>query len=74
MASRVLHDGQLRWCVSVSADSVLVKADVDVAIAWFFIAVGSYMMGVWAIKKHRNYKKEFGKEYPKRNIMIPFIW
>ena len=50
------------------------KADVDVAIAWFFIAVGSYMMGVWAIKKHRNYKKEFGKEYPKRNIMIPFVW
>ena len=32
------------------------------------------MMGVWAIKKHKNYKKEFGKDYPKRYKMIPFIF
>jgi very-long-chain enoyl-CoA reductase len=28
----------------------------------------------WALKKHRAYKKEFGKEYPPgRKAMIPFI-
>jgi very-long-chain enoyl-CoA reductase len=32
-------------------------------------------MGVWAKKKHRNYKKEFGSKYPKdRKAMIPFIF
>jgi very-long-chain enoyl-CoA reductase len=30
-------------------------------------------MTVWAIKKHKNYKKEFGKEYPKRQAIFPFI-
>ena len=60
--------------LGLSADFVQMGADVDVTTAWFFLAVGSYMMSIWAIKKHKNYKKEFGKEYPKRNIMIPFIW
>jgi very-long-chain enoyl-CoA reductase len=32
-------------------------------------------MGVWAQKKHRNYKKEFGDKYPRnRKAMIPFIF
>ncbi|KAJ3971260.1 3-oxo-5-alpha-steroid 4-dehydrogenase-domain-containing protein, partial [Lentinula raphanica] len=30
-------------------------------------------MIVWALKKHAAYKKEFGKAYPKRKAMIPFI-
>jgi very-long-chain enoyl-CoA reductase len=31
-------------------------------------------MAAWALKKHRNYKKEFGKEYPRgRRAMFPFI-
>ncbi|ETS61793.1 hypothetical protein PaG_03892 [Moesziomyces aphidis] len=38
-----------------------------------FAAVSTAQMYVWAIKKHRNYKKEFGKEYPKRKAMFPFI-
>ncbi|GJE85557.1 3-oxo-5-alpha-steroid 4-dehydrogenase-domain-containing protein [Phanerochaete sordida] len=42
--------------------------------AWFFLLAGTYMMGVWAIKKHKNYKKEFGKDYPKRYKMIPFVF
>ena len=31
-------------------------------------------MGEWALKKHKNYKKEFGDKYPKnRKAFIPFI-
>ncbi|EKM57802.1 uncharacterized protein PHACADRAFT_89473 [Phanerochaete carnosa HHB-10118-sp] len=42
--------------------------------AWVFLIAGSYMMAIWAIKKHKNYKKEFGKDYPKRYKMIPFVF
>ncbi|SPO27719.1 related to TSC13 - Enoyl reductase involved in very long chain fatty acid elongation [Ustilago trichophora] len=38
-----------------------------------FAAVSTAQMFVWAIKKHKNYKKEFGKEYPRRKAMFPFI-
>lgn len=38
-----------------------------------FAAVSTAQMFVWALKKHRNYKKEFGKEYPRRKAMFPFI-
>lgn len=38
-----------------------------------FAAVSTAQMWVWAVKKHKNYKKEFGKEYPKRKAMFPFI-
>ncbi|KAJ3838334.1 3-oxo-5-alpha-steroid 4-dehydrogenase-domain-containing protein [Lentinula raphanica] len=37
-------------------------------LAWVVIC-----MIVWALKKHAAYKKEFGKAYPKRKAMIPFI-
>ncbi|THH17075.1 hypothetical protein EW146_g3683 [Bondarzewia mesenterica] len=43
-------------------------------VAWAFLAAGGWQMAVWAIKKHENYKKVFGKEYPKRKAMIPFIF
>jgi very-long-chain enoyl-CoA reductase len=36
--------------------------------------VGTLQMAVWAKKKHRNYKKEFGSQYPKRWIMIPWVY
>ncbi|KAF8896679.1 3-oxo-5-alpha-steroid 4-dehydrogenase-domain-containing protein [Infundibulicybe gibba] len=43
--------------------------------AYIFSAVAIGTMALWASKKHRNYKKEFGKAYPKsRAAMIPFIW
>ncbi|KAG6895296.1 hypothetical protein C0992_002095 [Termitomyces sp. T32_za158] len=43
-------------------------------IAVLFLAVSTTQMALWAIKKHKNYKKEFGKEYPRgRYAMIPFI-
>jgi very-long-chain enoyl-CoA reductase len=31
-------------------------------------------MTQWALKKHNNYKREFGKEYPRgRKALFPFI-
>ncbi|KAI0368621.1 hypothetical protein BV20DRAFT_968982 [Pilatotrama ljubarskyi] len=43
--------------------------------AWLFLVVSTYQMAVWAIKKHKNYKKEFGKDYPaNRKAMFPFIF
>ncbi|KAF5327471.1 hypothetical protein D9619_004640 [Psilocybe cf. subviscida] len=42
--------------------------------AAIFTVVAVAQMAVWAIKKHKNYKKEFGKEYPRgRKAMFPFI-
>ncbi|KAF9532708.1 3-oxo-5-alpha-steroid 4-dehydrogenase-domain-containing protein [Crepidotus variabilis] len=44
------------------------------AAAWLFTIVATGQMALWAIKKHKNYKKEFGKEYPRaRKAMIPFL-
>lgn len=38
-----------------------------------FTAAGFYQMAVWALGKHRNYKKEFEK-YPKgRKAIVPFV-
>jgi len=43
--------------------------------AWLFWAVSTAQMMAWAAKKHRAYKKEFGKEYPRqRKAMIPFLF
>jgi len=42
---------------------------------WIFFAVSSGQMLLWAQKKHRNYKKEFGDKYPKgRKMMVPFLY
>ncbi|CAB0003511.1 unnamed protein product [Nesidiocoris tenuis] len=41
--------------------------------AGLFTLAGVYQMSVWALGKHRNYKKEF-PDYPKgRKAIIPFI-
>jgi len=43
-------------------------------LAWIFTIVAGVTMAMWSIKKHKNYKKEFGKEYPRnRRAMIPFV-
>ena len=48
--------------------------DITCYIAYAFLLVAGYIETVWAIKKHNNYKKEFGKEYPKgRKAIFPFI-
>ncbi|KAF9048866.1 3-oxo-5-alpha-steroid 4-dehydrogenase-domain-containing protein [Panaeolus papilionaceus] len=44
------------------------------AAAGLFTVVAAGQMAIWAIKKHKQYKKEFGKEYPRgRKAMFPFI-
>ena len=41
--------------------------------AWLFTAVASVQMFLWAVKKHRQYHREFS-EYPRdRKILIPFL-
>lgn len=41
--------------------------------ALIFTFAGFYQMLMWALGKHRNYKKEF-KDYPKqRKAIIPFV-
>ncbi|PWN30730.1 hypothetical protein BDZ90DRAFT_22286 [Jaminaea rosea] len=43
--------------------------------AALFSAVSVGQMAIWAAKKHRNYKKEFGKEYPRgRKAMFPLVF
>lgn len=41
-----------------------------------FTAVGLLQMGDWAMKKHREYKKTYGKEYTdlRRRAMFPFVF
>ncbi|KAG9305164.1 hypothetical protein G9A89_010672 [Geosiphon pyriformis] len=42
--------------------------------ALFFLIVGGGQMIIWAIKKHKNYRKEF-RDYPRnRKILIPFVF
>jgi len=40
--------------------------------AAFFTIAGAYQMCMWALGKHRNYKKEF-ENYPRRKAIIPFL-
>lgn len=40
-----------------------------------FLVVSTVQMTIWAIKKHKNYRREFGDQYPRqRKIMFPFIF
>eukprot|EP01137_Pigoraptor_chileana_P029414 Opistho-2@14629 len=42
--------------------------------AVIFTIAGLVQMSVWALGKHRNYKKEFGNEYPRgRKAILPFL-
>lgn len=42
-------------------------------IAFLFNIVATGQMYIWAVKKHKSYKKDF-KEYPRnRSAMFPFI-
>lgn len=42
--------------------------------SYIFTGLSVYQMLDWALKKHKNYKKEFGDKYPKgRKSMFPFI-
>jgi len=37
-----------------------------------FTLAGAYQMTMWALGKHKNYRKEF-KDYPRRKAIIPFV-
>ncbi|CAE6402704.1 unnamed protein product [Rhizoctonia solani] len=40
-----------------------------------FIIAGTTPMVIWAIKKHKAYRREFGSQYPRnRKIIIPFLF
>lgn len=42
-------------------------------VALLFASAGFYQMSVWAVKKHRNYRKEF-PDYPRsRKSIVPFL-
>lgn len=42
--------------------------------ALIFTAVSSAQMTLWALKKHKAYKREFGDKYPRnRKAMYPFL-
>jgi len=46
--------------------------------AWIFTIIASGQMWIWAVQKHKRYRKEFdGKQgrdkYPYRKVLIPFI-
>ena len=44
--------------------------------SWAFTLVGFLQMADWAMKKHKGYKKTYGKEYIdlKRKAIIPFVY
>ncbi|KAI3625483.1 hypothetical protein CBS9595_000844 [Malassezia furfur] len=45
------------------------------AAALLFTIVSAAQMTIWAIKKHKAYRREFGNQYPKsRKIMYPFVF
>jgi len=42
--------------------------------AIIFTGVSAVTMSIWALKKQKNYQKEFGKEFPRgRKAIFPFI-
>ena len=44
-------------------------------VAYLFLGVATVTMTLWAQKRHRAYKKEFGAAYPKgRRMIFPFIY
>ncbi|XP_063431024.1 very-long-chain enoyl-CoA reductase-like [Mytilus trossulus] len=70
---------QLFKCVSCPNYTYEVMAWISFSVmtqclpAATFAAVGFYQMAVWAIGKHKNYKKEF-KDYPRgRKSIVPFL-
>ncbi len=43
---------------------------------YFFLVVSTGQMAIWAAKKHKQYKIDFGADYQKlgRKKMFPFLW
>jgi very-long-chain enoyl-CoA reductase len=47
----------------------------NIPASYAFTLVGFFQMADWALKKHREYKKVYEKEYTdlKRSAIIPFL-
>ena len=41
--------------------------------AYLFWFVSTAQMLIWAIKKHKQYRKDFGDKYPRRKVMFPML-
>ena len=51
------------------------KLTLYIHVAALFLVVATGQMAIWALKKHKTYKREFGDKYPRgRKAMIPFIF
>lgn len=67
-----LMTGSIAGTLFLSKYHLLVLNLIHIAI--LFTGVSAVTMSIWALKKQRNYQKEFGKEYPRgRKAIIPFI-
>lgn len=42
-------------------------------VAALFTVAGFYQMAIWALGKHRNYKKEFSNYPRRRKAIVPFL-
>jgi len=52
----------------------VISAMTNSIYAHVFTILSGVQMLLWALKKHRNYKREFGKQYPRnRKAMFPFL-
>ncbi|GAA5901278.1 trans-2-enoyl-CoA reductase (NADPH) TSC13 [Sporobolomyces salmoneus] len=64
-------------CANYWFESLAWFAFTGLTLNWaagLFTAVAVGQMYVWAVKKHRRYRKEFGDKYPRgRKAMFPFI-
>ena len=48
----------------------------NISFAYLFTLIGFIQMSEWAMKKHKEYKKTYDKDYIKlkRKAIIPFIY
>lgn len=46
---------------------------INCLTGWIFLIAASLQMFEWALKKHRNYRKEFKNYPPARTALIPFV-
>ncbi|GAA5825231.1 hypothetical protein JCM11251_006154 [Rhodosporidiobolus azoricus] len=64
-------------CANYWFETIAWVAFTGLTLNWaagLFTAVAVGQMYVWAVKKHRRYRKEFGDKYPRgRKVMFPFI-
>lgn len=53
---------------------VLFSVATQAVPAAVFTLLGGVTMGSWAMQKYKRLRREFGKDYPKRSILFPFVF